>query len=113
VHRLGGVISAANPAFQPDELAYQLDASKASVLLVGYEARAAGFKAADRAGISRDKVVIVCDPAVVRQHKGQEKIEGSWTVRTCFLCGDEKAVPLRRSKTDHWPHCRRRSSHSR
>ncbi|PWN94676.1 acetyl-CoA synthetase-like protein [Tilletiopsis washingtonensis] len=88
VHRLGGVISAANPAFQPDELAYQLDASKASVLLVGYEARAAGFKAADRAGISRDKVVIVCDPAVVRQHKGQEKIEGSWTVTGLIAAGE-------------------------
>lgn len=85
-HRLGAVVSAANPAFQPSELSYQLDASKATVLFVNQNALQAGFDAAQKAGIQREHVIVVQDPAIIhaaRQENGGQtvrRMHGAWTL---------------------------------
>jgi acyl-CoA synthetase (AMP-forming)/AMP-acid ligase II len=85
-HRLGGIVSAANPAFGPSELSYQLDTSKASVLFLHDVSKQAGFEATDKAKIGRDHVVLVQDPAHVKEAakanggKVVRQIDGAWTL---------------------------------
>lgn len=86
-HRLGGIVSCANPAFQPSELSYQLEASKATVVFVNEGAKQQGYDAAEKAKIPRSRVVVVQDPIQIRKHaksnggKIQRKIDGdAWTV---------------------------------
>jgi 4-coumarate--CoA ligase len=84
--RLGGIITAANPAFQPTELAYQLDASKATLLVVNEDAKQAGINSAEKAGISKDKTIIIQDIVKIEQGKKSNggkvvrKIDGYWTI---------------------------------
>lgn len=85
-HRLGAVVTAANPSFQPSELSYQLESSKATLLFINQDAQQAGFNAAEKAGISRENVVIVQDPILIENGKRENggkvvrKIQGAWTV---------------------------------
>lgn len=85
-HKMGAVVTAANPAFQPTELAYQLDASKATVLVVNQDAQQAGFNAAKEAGIAKEKTVLVQDPIKIEEGKRANggkvvrKIDGHWTI---------------------------------
>lgn len=85
-HRLGGVVSAANPAFQPSELSYQLEASKATVLFVHQTFLKAGIEAAEKAGMPRDHVIIVQDPSQIESGRKKcsdkpiRQLEGCWTV---------------------------------
>lgn len=93
--KLGAIVTAANPAFQPSELSYQLDASKASILVVNQDAQQAGFKAAEKAGIPREKTVVIQDPSKIKQGKKANggkivaKIDGAWTVAGLTEAGRE------------------------
>lgn len=95
-HRLGGIISAANPSFQPSELSYQLDSSKATVLFVNENAIKEGFAAAEKANISRDHVVVVQDPSnIEKARKGNNgktprRMDGAWTVEGLVEAGKEQ-----------------------
>ncbi|KAH9854593.1 acetyl-CoA synthetase-like protein [Lenzites betulinus] len=57
-HRLGGIFTGANPAYTVDELVYQIQTSKATVLFVWPEALQAGLEAARIAGIPDDRVIL-------------------------------------------------------
>ncbi|KAE8260371.1 hypothetical protein A4X13_0g378 [Tilletia indica] len=80
-HRLGGVISGANPAYTSSELKYQLEASGAKTLFVGEDPASlkVGLEAAEKAGIPKERVVIIQSAATMAK-KGSEKVDGHWTV---------------------------------
>lgn len=58
-HRLGAVAAAANPAFSVDELLYQLNTTKAKLLVVHHSTFSTGLEAAKLAGLSEDRVVVI------------------------------------------------------
>ena len=62
-HRLGAIAAAANPAFSVNELLYQLDITKAKLLVVHHSIFTAGLEAAKLAGLSKDRIIIIsnCD----------------------------------------------------
>jgi len=55
----GSFCSAANPAFSADELQYQLEATKAKLLIVHPSVLQTGLAAAKAVGIPLDKVVLI------------------------------------------------------
>lgn len=54
----GGIVSGANTAFVPRELAYQLQDSESSFLFVAEHATATAFEAAAQAGLPRDRIFV-------------------------------------------------------
>ena len=58
-HRLGAIAAAANPAFSVDELLYQLNTTKAKLLVVHHSTFTTGLEAAKLAGLSEDRIVII------------------------------------------------------
>ncbi|PPQ93094.1 hypothetical protein CVT25_003126 [Psilocybe cyanescens] len=58
VHRLGGVISGANPDYTSSEVLYQLQATKASVIMVDPESLSIALDAAREARLSPGRVVL-------------------------------------------------------
>ncbi|RDX52610.1 amp dependent CoA ligase [Lentinus brumalis] len=58
VHRLGGIISGANPAYTAEELEYQLSATKARVLITHPGSLSVALAAAKKAGIPPERVVV-------------------------------------------------------
>ena len=85
-HRIGGIVSPANPSFGASELSYQLDSSKATVLFLHEVSKQAGFESAQKAKIKRENIVLLQDPAHVEELKQKNngkivrQIEGSWTL---------------------------------
>ncbi|KAI0325523.1 amp dependent CoA ligase [Cubamyces sp. BRFM 1775] len=63
VHRLGGIVTGANPTYTADELTYQLSATKARVLLAHPSALPVALAAARGAGIPPERVVLFDDAA--------------------------------------------------
>ena len=59
VHRLGAIAAAANPDFSVDELLYQLNTTKAKLLVVHYSTFTTGLEAAKLAGLSEDKIIVI------------------------------------------------------
>ncbi|TFK39014.1 phenylacetyl-CoA ligase [Crucibulum laeve] len=57
-HRLGAVISGANPDFSSNELLYQLRETEASIIIVHPDALATALSAALEAGVSSERVVL-------------------------------------------------------
>ncbi|KAJ8080399.1 hypothetical protein PM082_017232 [Marasmius tenuissimus] len=57
-HRLGAIVSGANPDYVRNELVYQLQASKASLIFAHPEARETALQAAKDAGISSERVIL-------------------------------------------------------
>ncbi|KAI6115792.1 hypothetical protein EDD16DRAFT_1828046 [Pisolithus croceorrhizus] len=57
-HRLGAVMSGANPSFTSDELAYQLQATRASVLVVHPDVLPVARSAARIAKMSEDRIIL-------------------------------------------------------
>ncbi|SPQ22068.1 0a1e964b-f8ff-46b3-96fe-f2fcfced3931 [Thermothielavioides terrestris] len=55
----GGIVSGANPAFVPRELAYQLKDSEASFLFVAAPSITTAFAAAAEAGLPRDRIFVL------------------------------------------------------
>ncbi|EIW53371.1 amp dependent CoA ligase [Trametes versicolor FP-101664 SS1] len=58
VHRLGAVVTGANPAYTADELLYQLTATKARVLIAHPGSLSVALEAARGAGIPTERVVV-------------------------------------------------------
>ena len=58
-HRLGAIAAAANPAFSVDELLYQLNTTKAKLLIVHSSIFTTGLEAAKLAGLSKDRIVTI------------------------------------------------------
>ncbi|KAF5360393.1 hypothetical protein D9756_004584 [Leucocoprinus leucothites] len=58
VHQLGGIISGANPDFSTSELLYQLQATKATVLIAGVDGLPAAEAAAKEHGLSSDRLLV-------------------------------------------------------
>ncbi|KAH9903440.1 amp dependent CoA ligase [Cubamyces lactineus] len=58
VHRLGGIITGANPAYTSDELVYQLTSTKARVLVAHPSSLPVALEAAHKAGLPADRVVV-------------------------------------------------------
>nr|CDI56243.1 related to phenylacetyl-CoA ligase [Melanopsichium pennsylvanicum 4] len=87
-HRLGAIISPANPAFLAKELAFQLEESDSKLLFVSEDPVSLknGFEAASLAKIPRDRVVIVQEPITVLKYSEsnygriQKKSQGAWTL---------------------------------
>ncbi|KAH7884921.1 hypothetical protein F5I97DRAFT_1811321 [Phlebopus sp. FC_14] len=57
-HRLGAIMSGANPSFTSDELTYQIQATKASILMVHPESLPVALSAAQNAGLSTERIVL-------------------------------------------------------
>ncbi|KAI0257049.1 amp dependent CoA ligase [Lactifluus subvellereus] len=57
VHKLGAIVTGANPTYTPEELAYQISTTKAAVLVVHPDVLEGALVAAEKAGISFDRVV--------------------------------------------------------
>ncbi|RDB15263.1 4-coumarate--CoA ligase-like 7 [Hypsizygus marmoreus] len=58
VHRLGGVISGANPDFASNELVYQLEQTKASIIIVHPDSLETALAAAKTVGFPSERVVV-------------------------------------------------------
>ncbi|KAF9474156.1 phenylacetyl-CoA ligase [Pholiota conissans] len=58
VHRLGGVISGANPDFMTNELLYQLQETKASILITHPESLPIALEAAKQAGLPLNRIIL-------------------------------------------------------
>ncbi|KAI0672315.1 acetyl-CoA synthetase-like protein [Trametes maxima] len=57
-HRIGGIVTGANPAYTADELVYQIRTAKATVLFVHPESLKVGLEAARTAGILDSRVIV-------------------------------------------------------
>lgn len=55
----GGTVSPANPAYSPDELAFQLENSGAKALATTKAFLPAALKAAEKAGVAQDRVILL------------------------------------------------------
>ncbi|KAK0534388.1 hypothetical protein OC842_002651 [Tilletia horrida] len=89
-HRLGGVVSGANPSYTASELKYQLEASGAKTLFVGEEPASlkVGLEAAQQAGIPKERIVIIQSAATMLKNKGAaQKVDGMWTVSALVEAG--------------------------
>ncbi|KAI0080345.1 amp dependent CoA ligase [Panus rudis PR-1116 ss-1] len=62
VHRLGAIVTGANPAYTADELTYQLTATKAALLITHTASLSSALTAARDAGISQDRIVLIDSP---------------------------------------------------
>ncbi|OSC99660.1 acetyl-CoA synthetase-like protein [Trametes coccinea BRFM310] len=57
-HRLGGIVTGANPSYTEDELVYQIRTAKATAIFVHPDSLQVGLAAARTAGIPDDRVVL-------------------------------------------------------
>lgn len=55
----GGTVSPANPAYSPDELAFQLENAGAKALATTKKFLPAALKAADKAGVPHDRIILL------------------------------------------------------
>ncbi|KAI0672316.1 amp dependent CoA ligase [Trametes maxima] len=62
VHKLGGIITGANPAYTADELEYQLAATKTCVLIAHPGSLVIALEAARRAGLPAERVAVFDAP---------------------------------------------------
>ncbi|WEW60033.1 hypothetical protein PRK78_005516 [Emydomyces testavorans] len=60
-HWAGGVVTPANPAYTVDELAFQLKGTKARVLATQMSCLPTAIKAAKKAGIPEDQIILIGD----------------------------------------------------
>ncbi|KAK7064017.1 4-coumarate--CoA ligase-like 1 [Favolaschia claudopus] len=59
IHRLGAIVTPANPGYTADELFYQLQSTQASLLLVYADFLPTALVAAKLAGLSEDRIVVI------------------------------------------------------
>ncbi|KAJ7581563.1 amp dependent CoA ligase [Mycena floridula] len=74
IHRLGGIITPVNPGFTIDELVAQLTATKASAMLVHSAVLSTGIAAAEKVGLSKDRIIILRSPATKSGHLAVEDV---------------------------------------
>ncbi|KAJ7164651.1 phenylacetyl-CoA ligase [Mycena crocata] len=58
VHRVGGIVSPANPDFSPRELEFQLRATKASLIIIHPDALDTSVSAAQATGLAPDRILV-------------------------------------------------------
>ncbi|KAK0543464.1 hypothetical protein OC846_004618 [Tilletia horrida] len=87
-HRLGGVVSGANPAYTAGELKYQLEASNAKTLFTMEEPAAlkVALEAAEKAGIPKERIVVIESPASLAKKRGSRS-DGLTTVSDLVEAG--------------------------
>lgn len=109
-HKLGAVVSCANPSYEPSELAYQLDASKATIMIVGQENVQSGVEGAEKAGIRRDHVVVMQTPSTCQKEgalsaAGQKRLkDGAWTLEGLAVEGKKSAAKRGKASLDEGRH---------
>ncbi|KAI0270030.1 acetyl-CoA synthetase-like protein [Gloeopeniophorella convolvens] len=62
IHRLGAVVSTASPSFNDEELAYQIQTSKATTLITHFSSLQTALAAAKVSGIPEDRVILIGTP---------------------------------------------------
>ncbi|KAF8651008.1 hypothetical protein AX16_004966 [Volvariella volvacea WC 439] len=67
-HKLGGVISGANPDFAANELVYQIEATKATVVITHPDSLPTVLSAAKETHITPDRIVVFNKPAIKSSH---------------------------------------------
>ncbi|KAF9561069.1 acetyl-CoA synthetase-like protein [Agrocybe pediades] len=77
VHRLGGVISGANPDFMSNELLYQLQETKASVMIVHPDSLPIALQAAQQAGLPSERVVLFNTKTITKEMYNSHETVGS------------------------------------
>ncbi|CAL1695176.1 unnamed protein product [Somion occarium] len=58
-HRLGGIVTGANPAYTPDELSYQLNITRTKLLITHSSSLSVALAAARNSGIPEDHIVLI------------------------------------------------------
>ncbi|KAG8784124.1 hypothetical protein FRC16_002239, partial [Serendipita sp. 398] len=58
IHRLGAAVTPANPSYTADELVYQIQTSRASLLITCAGSLAIAEEAAKKAGLSKDRIIV-------------------------------------------------------
>ncbi|KAH9927929.1 amp dependent CoA ligase [Epithele typhae] len=83
VHRLGGIITGANPAYTAEELEYQLGATSARLLIAHPGSLPVALDAAARAGLAPQRVVVF-DPVPSSKHTDVQALiaEGNMRAQT-------------------------------
>ncbi|EPQ60488.1 acetyl-CoA synthetase-like protein [Gloeophyllum trabeum ATCC 11539] len=84
-HRLGAVISGANPSYTADELAYQVELVKAKLLIVHPDSLSTAITAASSAGIPVDRIVLFDDASQGRHRTVQHLIDVGLTKTPSFV----------------------------
>ncbi|KIM38392.1 hypothetical protein M413DRAFT_245572 [Hebeloma cylindrosporum] len=77
VHTLGGVISGANPDFTENELLYQLQETKASVIITRPESLPVALKAAHAAGLSSGRIILFDEKGISGEVRQNHETVGS------------------------------------
>ncbi|CAK5279834.1 unnamed protein product [Mycena citricolor] len=74
-HRLGAIVTPANPGYTAPELAFQLETTKATLLLAFSAFLPTALAAADKAGISQDRIVVI-EPTAASYDGSHETVSG-------------------------------------
>ncbi|KAJ7109969.1 phenylacetyl-CoA ligase [Mycena epipterygia] len=72
IHRLGAIVTPANPGYTADELLHQLDTTKASLVLVYADFLPTALAAAKLAGLSKDRIVVI-EPYATEPYNGNHE----------------------------------------
>ncbi|KAI0064697.1 phenylacetyl-CoA ligase [Artomyces pyxidatus] len=70
IHRLGAVVTAANPSYNAEELAYQLKATHATLVIAHPDSLQTALAAAKASGIPTERVIPVVAPSAPHQAVG-------------------------------------------
>ncbi|KAJ7651701.1 phenylacetyl-CoA ligase [Mycena polygramma] len=71
-HKLGAIVTTANPGYSADELLHQLHTTKAALLLVYADFLPTALSAAKQAGLSEDRVVVI-EPSAASPYNGKHE----------------------------------------
>ncbi|EGD87757.1 hypothetical protein H112_04224 [Trichophyton rubrum D6] len=95
VHRLSGIVSAANAAYSAPELAHQLVDSRCKALFTCLPSLPSALEAAETAGISKSRVYIIDLPA---QFTGSAKTPAGFKTLEQFITEGYSLPPVKRAK---------------
>lgn len=59
LHQTGGIISGASPAYNVEEMTYALRTARAKILMTAESSLAIAIPAAEQAGISKDRIILL------------------------------------------------------
>ncbi|KAJ7246274.1 phenylacetyl-CoA ligase [Mycena haematopus] len=72
IHRLGAIVTPANPGYSADELLHQLHTTKAALLLVYADFLPTALSAAKLAGLAEDRIVVI-EPSTASPFNGKHE----------------------------------------
>ncbi|KAF7347624.1 4-coumarate--CoA ligase-like 1 [Mycena venus] len=72
IHRLGAIVTPANPGYSADELLHQLQTTKAALLLVYADFLPTALSAAKLAGLGEDRIVVI-EPSAASPFNGKHE----------------------------------------